>query len=239
MRWRTAPSIFTTENNLLLELIQETNSKQASHKEAEHGRSTGFLSQQVVATKTLHELNGRLEKLKAEKSMEGYVYVTHCQEATESHVVIGCEIALGMVCSIYIPCPTHLLLASVVVRVQESDSIAQITDSHTSTRAISSSWFTDLLGIIPFEEQFCKRKLKYLPINTSYQWSFIPSNYLGWRPSWNYIHKLAMIIGYFYWLYMLFWGSIYPFYAYNFIKYAEYFFILSLFLVIIPCFFMF
>lgn len=142
--------------------------------------------------------------------MEGYIYTTHCQEATESHVAVDCEIALGMVCCIYIPCPTHLLLTSVVVRVREPDNIAHITDSHISARAISSSWFTDLLGIITFEEQLCKLKSKYLPINTSYQWSFIPGNYLGWRSSWNYIHKLAMVIGYFYWLYMLFWCSIYP-----------------------------
>lgn len=32
--------------------------------------------------KTLHGSNGRLEKFKAEKFMEGYIYTTHCQEAT-------------------------------------------------------------------------------------------------------------------------------------------------------------
>jgi len=55
---------------------------------------------------------------------------------------------------------------------------AQTRGSHASASPITSSQIYGL-GTTTFEEQSYKLKLKYFPINRSYQQNFLSGNYLG------------------------------------------------------------
>lgn len=131
MRWGAALCIFRTDKKLTLEMIQETNSKQASQKEAEKGRLQNFLKKNVQGI----EIHGW--------SRTYYTLSRNHRITTWVRLVDRSRDASLYVCWIYILWLTHLLVATVGVRVWIRRQLvwpsmsAQTTDSYTSTVPLS------------------------------------------------------------------------------------------------------